>query len=247
MKPVTTCVLALSVLTLLGQGRTAHAQFDIIHFPNDATIDYALAGDAEIGRDANGYKSSPTVNLVTGGSISDGVTTFSSSVFNVSGGSIGTDNDSLFVGIDAVNTSTVNFSGGYIAKLAAEESSVFNMSGGRIGSDLQAYDNSTINIRGGDPGPGMSASSNSTLNFFGHNLQATFKTEGGGVKFYSLSGTLADGTVLTDRFLVINPGGAFTLNDIGAPPPDVPEPGSLALLCGLSVMGIGLLRRQQRR
>ena len=90
MKPITACLLALSTLTLLGQSRSAHAQATF--FPNDATINYAIAGEADIGEDDDGNQSdsnnnpyNPTVSLVTGGSISGVTNVWNGSVFNMSG------------------------------------------------------------------------------------------------------------------------------------------------------------------
>ena len=279
MKPITACLLALSTLTLLGQSRSAHAQATF--FPNDATINYAIAGEADIGEDDDGNQSdsnnnpyNPTVSLVTGGSISGVTNVWNGSVFNMSGGSTGTDAnfDSVFTygtstanisggtiagGVYAATSSVVNFSGGDILAsssvqaegLYADINSTINITGGTNAVGLNAAAQGTFNIRGGAllPGAQLYAQDSSTLNFFGNNLKARLTSTLGGVDTYTLSGTLTDGSDLAGIQMIIAGSATYTFNGgLGLPPP-VPEPGSLALLCGLGVMGAGLLCRQRRR
>ncbi len=112
---------------LLGLAHTANAQD--AYFANNATINYTVNGTAYVGyanqADLNNgtNPTSPTVALVTGGSI---------------GGYL-----------DARNSSTINVSSGSIASsLIASESNTVNVSGGSIGGGLYAYDSGTINLFG---------------------------------------------------------------------------------------------------
>ena len=63
---------------------------------------------------------------------------------------------------------------------------------------------------------------------------------------YSLSGTLSDGTQLTDTRLYVwtiyGPIGHVNLIDTGT---TTPEPGSIGLLIGMGVSGIGFLARRK--
>ena len=241
MKSNLACLLALSALVLLGQGRDAHAQTTYIL--TDTTIDYYIPGHVFIGRDDNGHFGSPTVNLVRGGDISNYAVLYDG-VFNMSGGSIDSGGGRSNFGLVAIG-GTVNLSGGFMDYLTSQEDSTVNITGGSFGF-LKAQNDSTVTIRGGRP-DFLAAEDNSTLNLFGNNLQATLTGQIGGTKSYSLSGTLADGTDLAaaDVDMSISGSASFTLNTV--PNAQVPEPGSLALLCGLGVVGAGLLRRKRRR
>jgi hypothetical protein len=179
--------------------------------------------------------------FISGGNIggNNGLFANNSSQVTISGGSI----DNYVI---AQDTSIMTVTGGQISSLSASGTSTLTISGGSIGSGTSASGNSTINLHGGNPGAGLQAQDSSRFNIFGHNLQATLTDQNGDVKTYLLSGTLADGTDLSNRFLTISGTGSYTLNSIGGAPP-VPEPGSLTLLCGLGVMGAGLLRRKRRR
>src|SRR5262245_5179994 len=112
----------LVTIALVGLGRAAHAQVN--YFPNDATIDYPVLGIAYIGQDSSRNPSSPTVNLVSGGSISDAVYTLNGSQFNISGGSIG-------------------------GTLNSSDTSLLTITGGSVGNGLQANDHSIVNWHGG--------------------------------------------------------------------------------------------------
>ena len=281
MKPITACLLALSALALLGQSRRAHAQ---TNFPTDATINYAIGGDVNIGMDADFQQSdssgnpyNPTVSLVTDGSISGQTSVYNNSVFNISGGSTGDINSWISVstfgtsttnisggtingGVYSYTSSVVNFSGGNVPAtsstanyesigLVADINSTINVTGGTNGEGLSAQGQGTINIRGGQllTGAQLYAQDSSTLNFFGNNLKARLTSTLGGVDTYTLSGTLTDGSDLAGIQMIIAGSANYTFNGLGSPPPDVPEPGSLALLCGLGVMGAGLLCHKRRR
>ncbi len=71
------------------------------------TINYAVAGFGYIGQDGMGGNTSPTVSLVTGGSIQDPLFTYNDSNFLMSGGNIGVD-------LEASDGSSVSISGGTV-------------------------------------------------------------------------------------------------------------------------------------
>ncbi len=182
----------------------------------------------------------PTVNLVSGGSIGNHLYTTNSSTLNVSGGSIG-------YNLVAYSSSTVNFSGGSTTyELAALDSSKVSMSGGNVGSFLGAYSNSTISVSGGTFGQYYGVnfydSTAGSFTLIGNNLTAANLGVGnifGGTN-YALSGTLKNGTNLSGYVLNLANGSTFTLQP-------VPEPGSVALLIGLGVTGAGWVARRRRQ
>ena len=137
----------------------------------------------------------------------------------VTGGSIGGF-------LDAYNSSTVNVSGGSI---------------GSIGSDLHAYDSSTVNVSGGSISGDLWVNGAAVLNIFGRGLVAPFVYPGGSHSVYSLSGTLLDGTIVTNKYLYIQNGSSarFTLNN-------VPAPGSLVTALIGVVPGVLMLRRRRK-
>ena len=191
---------AVSLATLTS---AAHAQNNF--FPTNATLDSSnkVTGDAFVGYDAGFVNAtSPTVNLVSGGSVS-----------------------------------------GY---LDADNSSIVNMSSGSVGSSLVAFDSSTINLSGGSVGNTLQAGNSGTINLFGTGQTTTLvNANNSGYSQYSLSGTLSDGTVLVNKTLYVQngTGARFTLNNAAA----VPEPGSVALLPGLTTVGANLLRKRRVR
>ncbi len=193
-------------------------------YATDATINYAVNGDAVVGYGTfNDYltstnPASPTVSLVSGGSVSGDLDVLNNSRVSVSGGSV---SGSLFT----YNTSVVSVSGGSIDGLTAFESSVVTISGGSIGGNLNA-------------------ANSGTLNFFGSLTDTLVVSFPSGFSEYALYGTLADGTPLNGRLISVQDGtGAkFTLN-----PAAVPEPGSVALLTGLTMTAAGFLRRRKTR
>lgn len=215
MKPITISIVTLALFSI---GHAARAQVNF--YPNDATIATAVLGEVYIGQDAQRNPSSPTVNLVTPGSISGFAYTYNSSQFNVSGGSI-------------------------VGSINASDNSIVTITGGSIGNGLQADDSSVMNLRGGTFGADLYANDTSAIHLFGSNLQATVAVNLGSITAYALAGTLADGTDISNRQLFVQNTASFSLTNV--PSPNVPEPGSLALLCGLAVMGNSLLCRKRRQ
>jgi len=216
--------LALGAFALFSLASVANAQ-TYTFFPNDATINtvvntnYAIVGYAS-GTNGNFQTpSSPTVNIVTGSGISGDVFAYNSSIINMSGGNVN----------------------GY---LAARNNSVINMSGGNVGITLVTYNNSIGNYRGGNVTLSLEADHASTINIFGSNLTATLADPNYfGFSFYNLSGTLQDGTVLSNKPLLTQngTGASFHLN-----PTAVPAPGSLLVALGGIFPGILLLRQRRK-
>ena len=221
---------ALSTFTLLGVAPIAHAQ--TTYFPNDTTISGAVPSFAIIGfANQSDYNlrtnpTSPTVSLINSGSVRESLLAYNSSTVNVSGGSVR-------YGLVAYNSSTVN------------------LSGGSVRVSLYAYNSSTVNLSGGSVGLNLGALGSGVLNIFGHNLVAplmdpNYTFLGTNYSLYYLSGTLLDGTVLTNKNLYIQngTGAGFTLTNLGNNA--VPEPGSLALLVGgVGVLPLLALRRRR--
>jgi len=210
----------LVALALMGVAPFAHAQSAF--FPNNATINYAIPQNAVVGyANQNDYSNgtnptSPIIYLIEGGSIGNILIVRNSSTVNLSGGSIGGN-------LSAYNTSTVN------------------ISGGSVGNNLVALDSSTVNVSGSSFG-NLFAENAGVFNIFGRDLVAQLKsTNFFGSTRYSLSGTLVDGTVMSNKNLLIQngTGARFTLNN-------VPAPGSLMTALIGVIPGVLLLRRRRK-
>lgn len=237
-------IIALGALSLVISGSTANAQ--TTYFPYNATINYAVPNPAVVGyANDNDYNNnlngtSPTVNLVGGGSINGSMEADNSSILNIHGGSVSST-------VIASNHSTINISDGSLGSyLRAYDNSVVNVSGGSIADALSAFDHSTFNLRGGTFGNVIFAAQSSTVNFFGTGLSDTLVTDNyRGFSQYSLSGSLLDGTDLTGKNLYVQNGtAAFAFNPGTS---SVPEPGSGAFLVGLASVGVGFLGKRRIR
>lgn len=255
-------LLSISALALLGTGSFAQAQ--TTYFPSNATINYAVSGNARVGyanqADYNNRinPTSPTVNLISGGSISS-LYAYNSSSVNMSNGSgvntvqandtstVNINGGSVQVFLHAFNFSMVTISGGSVGgSLSAFNSSTVTMSGGSFlggfGDYLEARNNSTVTMSGGNIPGNLYAVESGVLNFFGWDLVASlFNPNENGFSRYLLSGKLRDGTVLTNKDLYVQNGSNahFTLNN-------VPAPGSLMVALIGVVPGVLLLRRRRK-
>ncbi len=130
--------------------------------------------------------------------------------------------------------------------LIVNNSSTVNVSGGSVGNILSALNNSVVNLSGGSIA-NFEANQSGTLNIFGMGLTTILvNSNNSGRSQYSPSGTLSDSTVLVNKTLYVQngTGAKFTLNNT---PGVVPEPGSVALLVGLTTVCAGLLRKRQAR
>ena len=161
--------LAALLLCLLAPARPASA----LTISTNETISTLINDNVRVVASPTG---SPTVNLVDGGTIGGYLLAQDASTVNVSGGTIG-------------------------SSLSASNASTVNVSGGTIGSDLYAFDTSTVNLSGGTIGGDLYAfGPDARLNVFGSNLSLSEpQTDGSGDTFVLLSGTLADGTPISNR------------------------------------------------
>ena len=204
---------ATLLLLSLGSLSAVHAQN--AYLGSNTTIDaaHSVAGYAAIGYGSNADYStqtnpvSPTVDLVSGGSIGLEAYVFNSSTFNISGGSVGGSgirafnsstvniSDGSALSIDVDNSSTLNLSGGNIGAVNAYDNSIVNLSGGTINQTAFAIGSSTLTVSGGSIGSNFLAGGNSVLNFFGGNFGGDFyATENSTLNFFGtgLSDTLTD-------------------------------------------------------
>ena len=145
--------------------------------------------------------------------------------------------------------------GGNIFSFIAFNNSTMTMTGGSIALDLLASDNSIVTVSGGDIGHIIVAFYNSTIYLDGTNFQIDDQTLSYGDKLSdfvplvissdgtrdlfkgNITGTLADGTALDNKFYIHNKGIYEGNGDIII----IPEPCSLALL---SLGGLLLRRRK---
>ena len=146
------------------------------------------------------------------------------------------------------NDTTINtvYSSDIFIGLLGESPTVNLVAGGQVSGGVYLYNSSTFNYRGGTITLNrITASSNGVINFFGSGLTA--ETQGNDPTFgdyYGVSGTLTDGTQLNNAQVYLSDNATFKLNNAAAA---TPEPGSVALLVGMGVAGVGVLRRRNRR
>jgi hypothetical protein len=219
------------------------------------TIDaaHSVSNDAFIGEDSTFSKTdsmgnpySPTVNLVTGGSVGDYLYALNSSQVAISGGSI-----EGF--LDAYDSSQVMVSGGSVGYAAAAiDSSRVTISGGSVGSYLFADNSSQVTVSGGTfsqyVGVNFYDGTTGSFTLVGSNLMATNAGSDSyfGGTDYDLSGTLLDGTNLNGYVLNVQAGSTFTLQN--APPSAVPVSGAQTTLIGLlGLSGFACLRNRRKQ
>ena len=215
--------LMLGALAALGlcAARPAAAQNN--YFLNNATIGAGvyqspINGNVIVGY-YNGQYTSPTVNLVNGGSVS-GYLQADGGIVNMSGGSVGNI-------LEAANSSTVNMSGGTVSvDLAAANSSTVNVSGGSVSNGLFADQSSKVNVSGGTFGQYYGRGFNfydettGSLSFAGTGLSVTFlgaDTRGYGGTDYQLTGLLQGGQSVSGDVIDLQSGAKmFTLTQVAS-------------------------------
>lgn len=245
----------IGALALIAFATAAQAQNAF--FASDTTLDSSnpVHGDAYVGyanfddylNSVNG--TSPTVTMITGGSVDFNMQTFNGSTLNILDGTIG----AVFGSLEGFDHSTVNMSGGTL-NLDAEfqSSSVFNFSGGQILDDVTTVDNTSLHMSGGSIGNALLLNGSSvntmsggtvfgdmwvqdasTLTMFGPDLLANLTDpnfQGGFYSQYTMVGHLADGTDLTGRTVNVQNGSGAQFFVSNAP---VPEPATIVALGGL--------------
>jgi hypothetical protein len=169
---------------------------------------------------------------MSGGTVGESVVSFNNSVIHLTGGDIGKH-------IEADPGGTVHVYGGNVVEDAIAFGTL-NIYGGAIGEDLTVHAGGVANLYGGQIANVLFPQGTGVINVFGTDLLLTEVRQLplGGREFL-LTGTLRDGTSLNNTVLFFR-GGQVVLNS-------VPEPGSVALLCGMGTVGGGLLFRRRRR
>ena len=241
--------------TISGNAIVGYANFEGLDFgsyPTSPTIN--VVSGSFITGELSAYNSS-TVNVsggvtgylttqtnstanVSGGLITRSLTAYNSSVVNVSGGII---NNGLY----AFNSSVVNISGGVINYYLRANSGTINVSGGTINSGLYSNNGGTLNVSGGAL-TDLIAYGDGTINIFGTGLTSALinPSARGAYSEYALSGALSSGDSLSgiEVFVQNGTGAQFSLINTTV----TPEPGSFALLVGLSTVGASVLRKRRK-
>ncbi len=190
------------------------------------------------------YESS-TVNI-SGGTVNGVVNCHGNSTVNITGGSASD------VSVYVYQSGTANVSGGSLKNLFGSQDSIVNITGGTF---LGVAGGITVNVYGGtfipdDDIPAFASfwvfgetsdGRGGVLNFFGTDLVLTqTASDLGGVERYLISGTLQDGSVLSDASIHL-----FTV-PAGRPQPrivlhNIPDPVALP-----AVLGLGALMGRRR-
>ena len=208
------------------------------------------------------YASNSSTVTVSGGSIGGGLYASDTSMFTVSGGSIGFDllargsgtftiSGGAFSGdVNALDSSTITVSGGsFGGTLYAFDTTLVTVSGGSFSSFLDDDFSSTVTVSGGTYGQYQGVNflddSYGIFTLVGNNLTATIISPNFTYAHtqYALTGTLQSGTNLSGYVLSVHNGSTFILQTTNT---TVPEPGSLALLMGMTLTGSMWVRRRRR-
>jgi hypothetical protein len=226
------------------------------YFPTSTTINYAVSGSAYVGQDGTGGNSSPTVDLVTGGSTQDGLYLYNSSLLNMSGGIVGSNTSGGNRNIEVSDNASVNLSGGTVGStIDFDSTGTLNFSGGVVGVTINAI-GGTVNMTGGSAANvglsdifnlqggtiGSVDAEGGTLNVYGSGLYDT--VEAGRSPTYFLYGTLEDGTILNGLEVDTTGGETTTINLFN--PTAVPEPSSLVLAVVGALAGLGSVGYRRR-
>ncbi len=220
-------------------------------FAKDATINYAVTGDAEVGFaaasdiDVRRNPLSPAVRFVAGSSVKGTLLVLNRSRVTISSIKIATDlvaNDGsavVFSGgsvggsVLAQNNSAVSVSGGSMSGLFASDSSTVSLSGGKIANGMVAEKNATFNVSGGNVGKRVMVNNTATLNLIGPAVHSTLtepEADVNGISYtlYTLSGKFRDGTSVNGKLVLVqNKSGAkLTINNAPAKGAPAARPGS---------------------
>ena len=234
-------------------------------FPSSPTLH--VVNGADIGGEMDIFNSSHVI--FSGGNIGF-INVFDNSSVSASGGSspflLAFDSSTVNMSDGIIDDlegqgSSVTVSGGHItSKLVANSaadsvtgnpigSCIIDVTGGSIEGELDAYNNGLLNLHGGQLGGDLFAAFGGTIDVYGSGLTASLVNPdyNNAYSLYSLSGTLEDGTVLSNKNLfIMNDGvtyGHSSFNLISAA--STPEPNSLILLLS-GGLGAGLLLHRRR-
>ncbi len=235
------------------------------HFTGPSSPTVQVVVGADIPNEMDIFNSS--VVSISGGNVA-GLFPYDNSTVNISGGSSGfvLSDDAAIINVSGGNVDDlegqgkqINVSGGTVGALVANGSTdylgnslgscIVNVTGGNITGEVDAFNQGILNIYGGLFAGGLRAAEGGTINIYGSGLVASLINPNyiNGYSLYSLAGTLEDGTALNvNNFRVRNDGvtyGHSSFHLINA----VPEPGNIALLVGLGMSGMGLLRLRRKR
>ncbi len=148
----------------------------------------------------------------------------------------------LLKGAPATSPTVTLAKGAKVVSLNTWNASVVNITGGVVTVNIAAIQNSVVNITGGTPAPLITASNNSVINFYGTGLSSSLLTTLPTSSVYALSGALADGSSLKGVTLTL----FGSKSSFAFKPSSVPEPGSVALLVGMGVSGLALVKRRRK-
>lgn len=153
----------------------------------------------------------------------------------------------------------INVSGGTVGTLVANVNTdllgntlggtIVNVTGGEVTDEADAWNQGILNVYGGQFDGGLFARFGGTINIYGSGLSASLLDPNyqHTYSLYSLSGTLQDGTMLTNQSLFIENDGVTYGHSSYHLFNAVPEPGSLALLAGIGATGLlGLSKRHRK-
>ncbi len=236
---------AAAVVLTLACANTARAQTTF--YTSNSTITSPIVGNVVVGYDSTfTAKSSPSVILDTRGSISHDVQVFNNSTFYM--------NSDVGGSLSAYDNATVTVAGGTLSyALFADNFSTVNINEGTLSNVVDAFNNSTVNVRGGNFQT-LVGFDNSVINIYG-SVTATLTNPAfgyqGAYSQYTLAGSTSTSTLGPNTFLnIVNNSGA-TFHLLRGPSvadiTPVPEPGSVALLLGLSVAGAGFAAKRRRQ
>ncbi len=152
-------------------------------------------------------------------------------------------------GLNADNSSIVNFFGGIVtsgATTSASTNSTLNISGGSLDT-VEGHDSATIKITGGSIASGLYAHDTSKFNIYGKNLSLSETSTTADYVQFTMLGTLSDGTSLGTgvsvySYNLADPTSSIALFSI------VPEPSDLILMVSglLLLTGLVYSRRMGR-
>ena len=205
----------------------------------------------------------PDLTVTNGTAKDDGTKTTVTGQYSFGNGY--TTNSTHFNAVEAENASTLLFTGGGAQNVTTRNSSTATLTGGQF-SQIGAYGNSTVTLSGGTFSD-LYTFDNATINLIGTNLTAAYNpgTSFTGLPgstftfpgYYSLGGTLSDGTAVAGYYESgESSGGRLQFNGVtaasggivpvsAAPVPEASSVVSLGLLLAFGAGGLFIARRKK--